>query len=222
MGQVDSFFQSLPTAPALHVIIEPHPDVLQHMRDTGWYEKKGVKILEGKWQDFIESGSESDVLLDAGGFDAVYTDTFSEDYDGETTRLAYMYVRLVNDPRPDLYRFFQHLPRLLAGPDARFSFFNGLGATSECRAGCTGSTRRAIRRTHDTCIADALFYDVYVHLSEIHLEEVGLEVRWDELDVAATKGEDRWGKTREYFGLRLYRLPIGHMRPRASVQEDKK
>ena len=94
MGQVDSFFQSLPTAPALHVIIEPHPDVLQHMRDTGWYEKKGVKILEGKWQDFIESGSESDVLLDAGGFDAVYTDTFSEDYDGATMRLACMYDSL--------------------------------------------------------------------------------------------------------------------------------
>ena len=94
MGQVDSFFQSLPTAPSLHVIIEPHPDVLQHMRDTGWYEKKGVRILEGKWQDFIESGSESDVLLDAGGFDAIYTDTFSEDYDGETMRLACMYDSL--------------------------------------------------------------------------------------------------------------------------------
>ena len=79
MGQVDSFFQNLPTPPSLHVIIEPHPDVLKHMRDTGWYEKKGVKILEGKWQDFIESEG----LLHAGGFDAVYTDTFSEDYDGE-------------------------------------------------------------------------------------------------------------------------------------------
>ena len=75
--------------------------------------------------------------------------------------------------------------------------------------------------THDICIADALFYDVYVHLSEIHLEEVGLEVRWDELDVAAAKGEDRWGKTREYFGLRLYRLPVGQMRPRSSIQDKK-
>ena len=30
-----------------------------------------------------------------------------------------------------LRRFFEHLPDLLTGPEARFSFFNGLGATSE-------------------------------------------------------------------------------------------
>ena len=53
------------------------------------------------------------------------TTTVRDDADGFKARLA-------DDSRPDLYRFFQHLPRLLAGPDARFSFFNGLGATSEC------------------------------------------------------------------------------------------
>ena len=31
----------------------------------------------------------------------------------------------------DLQEFFNHLPDLLSGPEARFSFFNGLGATSE-------------------------------------------------------------------------------------------
>ena len=30
----------------------------------------------------------------------------------------------------ELHRFFGHLPDLLEGPDSRFSFFNGLGATS--------------------------------------------------------------------------------------------
>lgn len=30
----------------------------------------------------------------------------------------------------DLHAFFEHLPDLMDGPDARFSFFNGLGATS--------------------------------------------------------------------------------------------
>lgn len=60
------------------MIIEPHPDVLQHMRHQGWYEKEGVKILEGKWQDFVNS----DELLNIGGFDVIYTDTFSEDYAG--------------------------------------------------------------------------------------------------------------------------------------------
>ena len=60
------------------MIIEPHPDVLKHMREQGWYDKEGVKILEGKWQDFVES----DELLAVGGFDVIYTDTFSEDYSG--------------------------------------------------------------------------------------------------------------------------------------------
>ena len=49
------------------------------MRDQGWYEKEGVKILEGKWQDFVDS----EALLGVGGFDVVYTDTFSEDYKGQ-------------------------------------------------------------------------------------------------------------------------------------------
>jgi type IV protein arginine methyltransferase len=78
------------------------------MRETGWYDKPGIKILEGKWQDFLES----DDILSSGGFDVIYTDTFSEDYS-------------------DLRQFFEHLPDLMADADSRFSFFNGLGATSE-------------------------------------------------------------------------------------------
>jgi protein arginine N-methyltransferase 2 len=48
------------------------------MREQGWFRKKGVKILEGKWQDFMESPE----LLDLGGFDIVFTDTFAENYQG--------------------------------------------------------------------------------------------------------------------------------------------
>lgn len=48
------------------------------MRQMGWYDKENVLILEGKWQDFVES----DKLLEIGGFDAIYTDTFSESYKG--------------------------------------------------------------------------------------------------------------------------------------------
>ena len=48
------------------------------MRQMGWYDKKNVLILEGKWQDFVES----DQLLGIGGFDAIYSDTFSENYKG--------------------------------------------------------------------------------------------------------------------------------------------
>ncbi|KAI0819972.1 hypothetical protein BC628DRAFT_1399708 [Trametes gibbosa] len=164
LGIIDSLFQSLPTRPSLHVIIEPHPDVLEHMRAQGWYDKPGVKILEGKWQDFVES----EEVLSVGGFDVVYTDTFSEDYAA-------------------LHLFFGHVPDLLAGPESRFGFFNGLGATN------------------------ALFYDVYKHVSDLHLIDVGIDVEWSDVDVF--EGDtDRWGKTREYFAMRTYRLPVGRMR----------
>ncbi|KAH8996552.1 S-adenosyl-L-methionine-dependent methyltransferase [Lactarius hatsudake] len=160
LGIIDACFQALPIPPSRHVIIEPHPDVLRYMRERGWYDRKGVIVLEGKWQDFV--GTE---LLEDMTFDAVYTDTFSEEYE-------------------DLRLFFDHLPKLLAGPNARFSFFNGLGATN------------------------ALFYDVYTHLAELHLSELGIDVEWEDIDVATLPGEVRWGNTREYFAMRLYRLPV--------------
>ena len=61
------------------------------------------------------------------------------------------------------------------------------------------------------CAADALFYDVYTHVSELHLEDIGIDVQWSDVDVF--EGEtDRWGKTREYFAMRTYRLPVGKMK----------
>ncbi|KAL5507468.1 RMT2 [Sanghuangporus vaninii] len=165
LGIIDSMFQVLPNPPTRHFIIEAHPDVLRHMRERGWYELPGVTILEGKWQDFIEG----EKILAVGGFDVIYTDTFSEDYEALRT-------------------FFGHLPDLLSGPDARFSFFNGLGATN------------------------ALFYDVYTQLSELHLSNVGLNVDWSDVDLMKDPEEmDKWGGTRNYFSMRFYRLPIARM-----------
>ncbi|KAI0313006.1 hypothetical protein OF83DRAFT_1066264 [Amylostereum chailletii] len=165
LGIIDSFFQQLLPSPSLHAIIEPHPDVLQHMRDTGWYDKPGVKIFEGKWQDVLRS----EAFVSLGGFDAVYTDTFSEDYE-------------------TLHQFFKKVPSLLANTESRFSFFNGLGATN------------------------AVFYDVYTKLADINLAEIGIELTWEDVDVAAAQGVDRWGQTREYFAMRLYRLPVGRLK----------
>jgi protein arginine N-methyltransferase 2 len=48
------------------------------MREQGWYDREGVTILEGKWQDFVGTKMLEDIA-----FDAVYTDTFSEGYEGE-------------------------------------------------------------------------------------------------------------------------------------------
>ncbi|KAI0300992.1 S-adenosyl-L-methionine-dependent methyltransferase [Multifurca ochricompacta] len=163
LGIIDSYFQALPVPPSTHVIIEPHPDVLKYMREQGWYDKKGVVILEGKWQDIVGTQKLEDMV-----FDVVYTDTFSEEYE-------------------DLRLFFGHVPNLLAGPDARFSFFNGLGAIN------------------------ALFYDVYTHLAELHLAELGIDVDWEDVDVAVQEVA-KWNNTREYFTMRLYRLPVGRIR----------
>ncbi|KAJ7647280.1 arginine methyl transferase [Roridomyces roridus] len=159
LGIIDTLFQSL--SPSLHVIVEAHPDVLSHMRQQGWYEKPGVKILEGKWQDFINS-EKLDGLVPEGGFDIVYTDPFSEDY-GE------------------LRRFFGHVPALL-GPRGRFSFFHGLGATNPT------------------------IYDVYSRVAEVHLSDLGIDVKWSEVNVSQQR--HKWGNSRPYFTVPTYRLPL--------------
>ncbi|QRW22426.1 hypothetical protein RhiXN_10013 [Rhizoctonia solani] len=110
LGIIDTLFQSIEPPPSRHVIIEPHPDVLAHMRSTGWFDKPGVEIFQGKWQDFTRPDRIGELIGDQGGFDVIYTDTFSEGYS-------------------DLYEFFEHLGDLITGQDSRFSFFNGLGAT---------------------------------------------------------------------------------------------
>ena len=59
-AQIDTEFQK--HKPTQHTIIEAHPDVLKHMRETGWYDKPGVRVCEGKWQDFIEELGQFDVI----------------------------------------------------------------------------------------------------------------------------------------------------------------
>lgn len=72
-------FQNLTPPPIRHTIIEPHKDVLVQMKLKGWYDKPGVKILEGRWQDFTEG----EICGSDGGWDVVYIDTFAEGYEGE-------------------------------------------------------------------------------------------------------------------------------------------
>ena len=61
-----------------------------------------------------------------------------------------------------------------------------------------------------TGMSDPLFYDVYTHVAELHLADVGLDVQWN--DVEITSEDDHWGQTREYFSLPLYRLPVAAMK----------
>ena len=124
-AQIDRLFQA--THPAQHVIIEAHPAVLKHMREEGVYDLPGVKVLEGRWQEWLQDKLQ-DALdgLPEGAFDVVMFDTFAEGYEGES-QLQSAGRKLIID----LKAFFELLPDILNGPDAVFSFWNGLGATSE-------------------------------------------------------------------------------------------
>ncbi|KAF2807587.1 arginine N-methyltransferas-like protein [Mytilinidion resinicola] len=108
MGIIDGIFQSL--NPSAHHVVEAHPDVLKRMKEEGWYEKPGLVVHEGRWQDVVPA------LVEKGEiFDAIYFDTFAEEYKA-------------------LKEFFtEHVIGLLApkegsGEGGRFGFFNGMGA----------------------------------------------------------------------------------------------
>ncbi|RFU77927.1 arginine n-methyltransferase 2 [Trichoderma arundinaceum] len=112
MGIVDGMFAEL--KPSKHHIIEAHPAVLEHISKpeskfgSAW-EKSGpeegaYKVFGGKWQDVVLQ------LFERGEvYDAIYFDTFGEDYSQLRTF------------------FMEYVPGLL-DQEGRFSFFNGLGA----------------------------------------------------------------------------------------------
>ena len=102
MGIVDSMF--LAHSPAEHHIVEAHPQVIQQMREKGWFDKPNVKIHQGKWQDVLPKLIEEGVTLDA-----IYYDTYAEDY-------------------RDLKEFFDEYVIALLDTDGLFGFYNGLGA----------------------------------------------------------------------------------------------
>lgn len=104
MGIVDSYIQSHANKPAEHHIVEAHPDVLKDMRAKGWFDKPGVTIHSGKWQDILPA------LVGEGlVFDAIYYDTFAESYH-------------------DFKEFFSEHVIGLLDQNGRWSYFNGMGA----------------------------------------------------------------------------------------------
>ena len=112
MGIIDRMFCD--TKPLSHHIIEAHPAVLQKLSSPEsefgsiWQasapESGKYVIHKGKWQDIVPR------LLEEGEvFDAIYFDTFGEDY-------------------AQLKLFFSEYVVGLMDPEGRFGFFNGLGA----------------------------------------------------------------------------------------------
>ena len=102
MGIIDTFFQS--KSPTSHHIIEAHSSVLEQMRVNGWTEKPGVVVHEGKWQEVVPKMIEEGVQ-----FDAIYFDTFAEDYKA-------------------LREFFSEYVIGLLDDGGKWGFFHGLGA----------------------------------------------------------------------------------------------
>lgn len=108
LGIVDGEFQARigGARGGTHVIVEAHPDVLRKMDADGWPARSGVTVLRGRWQDVLPP------LLAAGqcaAFDAIYFDTFAEDYAALRT-------------------FFCEFVVALLAEHGRFGFFHGLGA----------------------------------------------------------------------------------------------
>ncbi|EXJ54574.1 hypothetical protein A1O7_09915 [Cladophialophora yegresii CBS 114405] len=102
MGLVDTAIQT--HDPAEHHIVEAHPQVQARLREQGWYDKPGVVIHEGRWQDVLPK------LVDEGvQLDAIYYDTFAENYSA-------------------LKEFFSEYVVQLLTPEGRFGWYNGLGA----------------------------------------------------------------------------------------------
>ena len=100
-----------------------------------------------------------------------------------------IYFDTFGEDYAQLRNFFTELIPAILDQDGRFSFFNGLGAD---------------RR---------ICYDVYTKVVEMHGEEAGLDVEWQEIDVdmsaLAKEGEGEWeGVRRRYWTLDKYRLPI--------------
>lgn len=102
LGIIDTFFHH--KSPSAHHIIEAHTGVLERMRKDGWYDKPNVTVHEGRWQDVVPKIIDQGIL-----FDAIYFDTFAEDYKALRDFFSDCIIGLLDD-------------------GGKFGFFNGLGA----------------------------------------------------------------------------------------------
>ena len=102
MGIIDTFFQDKNLS--THHIIEAHTAVLERMKKDGWYDKPNVTVHEGRWQDVVPKIISQGIL-----FDAIYFDTFAEDYKAFRDFFSDCIIGLMDD-------------------GGKFGFFNGLGA----------------------------------------------------------------------------------------------
>jgi protein arginine N-methyltransferase 2 len=124
------------------------------MKHNGWFEKPGVRVLEGRWQHFLEplpedpherrtyvhnrevfkmmthaqkkrtSGFGSGVPVEG----LISQGLISPECDGDKVDLGkfdVVYFDTFNDGYLGHFTFIKHVPRLLRSPESRFSYFNG-------------------------------------------------------------------------------------------------
>lgn len=160
LGIIDGIFQARQCPPTRHVIIDAHPDAIAYAKQLGWDKRPGVELIHAKWEDALEQ-------LQGQDFDAIYWDTYAQGY-------------------AELRRFFEHLPDLLNGPQAKFSFFHGLAGTNP------------------------FLYDVYTRVAELDLKDIGLSTAWRTMRPTTT--EETWqGVVRKYWQLDTINVPVAQM-----------
>ncbi|KAL6926293.1 hypothetical protein ACO0SA_002720 [Hanseniaspora valbyensis] len=103
---IETLAQKYPNKQFKHYIIEAHPDVLKQMETKGWFEKKNVVVLKGRWQDELMKLLDDNIF-----FNGIYYDTFSEHY-------------------KDMLELYDIIIGMIKYENGVFSFFNGLG--SDC------------------------------------------------------------------------------------------
>jgi protein arginine N-methyltransferase 2 len=127
-----------------HVIIEGHPACIGWMKHNGWYKKPGVRILEGRWQDFLEPLPEDEyerrtyqnnrAIFKVKAYAQKKrtpdsTESTSPECDSEGPidlgKFDIVYFDTFDEGYPGHFTFIKHVPRLLRGPTSRFSYFNG-------------------------------------------------------------------------------------------------
>ena len=152
MGIIDGMFADL--KPSRHHVIEAHPAVLEHVSkpdskfgpswEASGPEEGAYKIHAGRWQDIVPQ------LVEKGEqYDAIYFDTFGEDY-GELKTF-----------------FMEHVPVLLDF-DGRFSFFNGLGADRKI---CYDVYTKVVEMNSEEAGMDVEWEEIPVDMSK--MEEAG-------------------------------------------------
>jgi protein arginine N-methyltransferase 2 len=175
LGLIDTALQQ--RSPHSHTIVEAHPGVLARMEASGWMQRPGVRVIAGRWQDTEPQ---------LGTYDAVFFDTFGEDYQA-------------------LRRFHALLPRLLR-PGGVYSFFNGLagGQPFLHDVFCPFPFFFPIRLCAVLIGSDA------GRVAELHLASIGLDTRYEPVRNAgaAASAADWTGIRRQYWSLPEYRLPI--------------